>query len=174
MTVVTVTLCYGRIPFDQSTYLCKMAAKANKTKYEIRMHGILSSRDVFRAGIDTRTIPRSVHRRAASGDVLIETGSKPTGIFLLLEGRAAFVVRSGRTLSIDVKHSDAIPIFGLLETLAGSTSAARLIATTDCDLVFLSEGDLADLLLHRPEISLKIAAAAGRSFAMALHAIKHH
>jgi CRP-like cAMP-binding protein len=142
----------------------------HRSTCEIRLTGILSARDLSGFG----SIGSSQRMRFEPGEVVIERGKSPAGVFLLLNGQATLTGRSGRRLAIDAARSDAAPVFGMTECLAGSVSDMCLTAKTSCELAHIDEEDLIRLLLERPDICLRVAAAVGRSYAMAVHAIKDH
>ena len=154
-----------------------MTALLNKTICEKRLNGILSSQDIFRAGQPGDDItPDQIekHNLVQPGDVVIAPGQRPDGILLLLGGQATMTGRSGRRLSIDGESGDAAPVFGALESLAGSDFEMKLTAETECDLAVILKGDLLDLLARDPDACLRLATAAGRAYTLAVKAIKNH
>jgi CRP-like cAMP-binding protein len=108
------------------------------------------------------------------GEVVIEQGLTPEGIFLLLDGQAVLTSKSGRRLAVDAARSDASPVFGLTECLSHSVSDMRLTARTRCELAHIDADGLDRLLLGCPDICLHLAAAVGRSYAMAVRSIRDH
>jgi hypothetical protein len=141
-----------------------------------RLTGILSSRDLFggpNAGDDALEQTK-LHHISKPGDLLIASGQRPSGIFLLLKGQATLLNGNGSRSSIEGLRTDDAPVFGMFESLAGSRSEMQLTAATECEVAIVREDDVLAMLHQRPDVCLRVAAAAGRAYMTAVNAIRDH
>jgi hypothetical protein len=152
------------------------AAESNKNHCVDRLTGILSSRDLF-AGRDAGkgSFEQTYsHHISKPGDLMIAPGQRPTGIFLLLKGQATLVDGTGGKTPIEGFRSDHTPIFGMFEWLAGTRFDMQLTAATECEVATLGEDDVLAMLRQRPDVCLRVAAAAGHAYTMAVNAIRNN
>jgi len=108
--------------------------------------GHLSSRYPFPASLNERYVANlrasNVGKSFSKGAILFEEGEKPTGIYVVLEGRAKLSVNSaqGKTLVLGVFGPGTI--LGLAAAILGRTHAATAEITKPTKVLFVSRQEL--------------------------------
>jgi CRP-like cAMP-binding protein len=91
--------------------------------------------------------------RFSAGRMIVKEGSAGTTFFVIVDGRAKVFSESANRLLAHFGRGD---FFGELALLDGRPRSASVVAETDVDAIQLSRKAFRDLLMHDPEVGLKI------------------
>ncbi len=100
-------------------------------------------------------VPLAHARRVGAGEVIAEQGEEPSGLQLLLEGRAqALIVAQGR--SEPVGHHTGPTWMGAIAVLTGGPLGARMQAETDCRVAVVASDDFKRLAFAQPQVHERV------------------
>jgi signal transduction histidine kinase len=100
-------------------------------------------------------VPLAQARHVSPGEVIAEQGEGPTGLQLLLEGRAqAFILTQGQ--SEPVGHHTAPTWMGAIAVLTGGSLGVRMQAETHCRVAVVASEDFRRLAFAQPSIHQRV------------------
>ncbi len=100
-------------------------------------------------------VPLAHAHHVGPGEIIAEHGEEPSGLQLLLEGRAqAFVLAQGQ--SEPVGHHMAPTWMGAIAVLTGGSLGARMQAETDCRVAVVASEDFKRLAFAQPSIHQRV------------------
>ena len=100
-------------------------------------------------------VPLAHAHHVDPGEIIAEHGEEPSGLQLLLEGRAqAFVLAQGQ--SEPVGHHVAPTWMGAIAVLTGGSLGARMQAETDCRVAVVASEDFKRLAFAQPSIHQRV------------------
>jgi signal transduction histidine kinase len=100
-------------------------------------------------------VPVAHAHRLGPGEVIAEQGEEPTGLQLLLDGRAqAMILARGR--SEPVGHHTAPTWMGAIAVLTGGTLGVRMQAETDCRVATVAPEDFKRLAFAQPQVHQRV------------------
>jgi signal transduction histidine kinase len=94
-------------------------------------------------------------RNAQAGDVVIEGGGEPQGVFCLLEGTLQAFIRDGDRLE-PFGHQDAPTWIGAVPTLTETALRAHMVALTPARVALIPAAEFRRLALLHPSVHRKI------------------
>ena len=90
---------------------------------------------------------------------------------VLLAGKVTVSSTGRRDVVVDAAD-DELPIFGVFEWLQGGVSQIQVIAAADCETEFINGDKFLVMLNERPDVCVRLAAAAGRAYTAAVKALR--
>jgi small-conductance mechanosensitive channel/CRP-like cAMP-binding protein len=93
----------------------------------------------------------------ASGDVLVQQGSKANSLYILVEGEAEVYVETDQHGRASVAHLGPGEFFGEYALMTGESRTATVRAKTDVECYCLDKLDFRDLLVSRPDVAEQIS-----------------
>ena len=93
----------------------------------------------------------------ASGETIMQQGSKGASLFILAQGKVEVVVRAKGALPATVATIDAPSFFGEMGLMTGEPRSADVVARTDVECYRLDKDDFERIVVDRPEIAEQIS-----------------
>jgi CRP-like cAMP-binding protein len=102
--------------------------------------------------IDNGVVPKISVRAYRYGDLIINEGDKPDGVYVLIDGEAHVTVDGVKMGTIRAGE-----IFGEISFLTGNNRTATVVAKTNCIVQFIDSKNFALLIKYKPKFFLNIS-----------------
>ena len=149
-----------RIPFPiRTVQLEKAAASAAAPEGENPARVLLRRHELFQCLDETQRdqlLARARLYRFGRGEKIIQQGRAGDSMFLLVGGEAAVSVQHDGEMT-RVAGLRAGDCFGEMSLLTGAPRSATVIAQTDCDVLEIEKGVMAELVQGQPELLQRLS-----------------